>query len=445
MVQMKKSLFLITTILSGINVVAQTTNPYIVSTYVTEKTDTVINTQTPNQTQESQEKKSAEEEFLAKNFKYQGMGDWVSGMRFMVIPGSKDSYINTFRDAETGNEVGTGSLKYKILEYKGHNITDRGWIHFNFYSPDNNKNYYHEVRNTTFEDYCNKIKGGINALAYLGDVDKARELLIGKILYTRTDLFYTDDPSAHEGAREFKVAADQKVTVENIGVGTREYPVKMIVRDQKGNLFFQLLAMSKTNSGMRDDEFIMGEACHYFPNSFGFASEAGTKSAKKSQELSGKIINLRRSTTLESSKGTKRNFAKFTRFLVKEVISEANSEDATLVLGYEGTEYRKKVTFKNTNVAGNIDGYKEDYFYELFTIGTAQRSSNTEIVRTHSWAGMVSGMTSQGMSMKECRMSKGAPSKKWKNKNGTTVWQYEDGSKITFNSKGIAIKITTVE
>lgn len=425
--------------------VAQSNNPYLVSTYAEEKTDTATTDSVANSAHKSQEKKSIEEEFLTKDFKYRGLADWTSGMRFMVVPGSKDAYIRTFRDAETGNEVGTGSLKHKILEYKGHTVTDRGWINFNFYCPDNSKNYYHEVRNTTFEDYCNKIKGGISALAYLGDVDKARELLIGKTLYTRTDLFYTDDPSAHEGVREFKVDPDQKVTVENIGVGNREYPVKIIVRDQKGNLFFQLVAMSKTNSGMRDDEFIMNEACHYFPNSFGFTSEVGAKSAKKSQELSGKTINLRRSSTLESAKGAKKNFAKFTRFLVKGVISEANSEDATLVLGHEGTEYRKKVTFKNTNVAGNIDGYKEDYFYELFTVGTAQHSSNSEIIRTHSWASMVSGMTSKGMSMKECLMSKGDPSRKWKNKNGTTVWQYEDGSQITFNSKGIAIKIKTTD
>ena len=51
-----------------------------------------------------------------------------------------------------------------------------------------------------------------------------------------------------------KVEKNMEVKVVAVGVGTRSFPVKIIVADKRGNEFFQDVAISKTNSGMRDDD-----------------------------------------------------------------------------------------------------------------------------------------------------------------------------------------------
>ena len=64
------------------------------------------------------------------------------------------------------------------------------------------------------------------------------------------------------------VDLNKEVKVVAIGVGTRSFPVKIIVEDSDGNQFFQNVAMSKTNCGMRDDEFIMKKTKNLFYGSF---------------------------------------------------------------------------------------------------------------------------------------------------------------------------------
>lgn len=215
---------------------------------------------------------SAEQRFLNQHFPFRSICDWKPGMRFMVIPGERDMYLNIFFDAQTEKEVATGELKHNILVYQGHTITDRGWIHLNFDVLGSDKKVFHEVRNMSFAEYCQKMAGGgVPSLAYLDDVDIARKVLIGKELYTAHELFYKDDTSTRNGYRDCPVPLDTKVKVTKVGVGNREYSVKIVVEDEKGNNYFQLCTMSHTNCGLNDNDLIAKNEQHLFDKAFSFS------------------------------------------------------------------------------------------------------------------------------------------------------------------------------
>lgn len=216
-------------------------------------------------------------QFINDHFKYYNLCDWTPGMKFMVMPERKDIIIPPFKSAETNKEVDTGELKHKIFEYLGSEITERGFVHFNFECE--GQQYYHELKNTTLEQYCLKPKAGIPTLAYLGDVDIAKELLEGQTLYMRTNKVRIDDPNSISGYKEVPIGINEEVTVTAVGVGSRAYPVKIVFQDKKGNTYYQPVAISKTNCGMADSDFIMENKNKYFPNSFSF-SNANTKNQR---------------------------------------------------------------------------------------------------------------------------------------------------------------------
>lgn len=406
---------------------------------------------------------SPEEAFLAEHFPYLSLCDWRPGMRFLVVPGQDDVYFRLFTDSITGHEVGPGELKHKTMEYRGYDITSRGWIRLNLYCVDSQRPYYYEIRNFAFDDYCRRVQGGgVPSLVYLGDVDRARELLIGHELWLKTTIAYRDNPSSSEGFTEVELPQDSRVTVERIGAGTREYPVKIVFRGEDGQLYFNTVAMSCTNSAMGNDDFIMTRAHHHFAKAFALGSQTDTKSAKMSDELVGKYVTLRRACQMTQG-GTNVNMKAATKFVVQNVEARRGTSYYTLTLTSSGKIYHKDVTFENSNVAGNIDGNDERYFNELFTIGEKYVPSNSQIHRTADvtkssgrsnsststptsesvggFMNMIGGVISQGMTQDEVRMSKGDPEQTHRLKSGGTQWDYYDGTKVQFNSKGRVSRI----
>lgn len=267
--------------MSGMTAAAQ--NSYFVTTHDDQQPEQAADTV---QAAAAPSSLTPEERFLAEHFPTLTLCDWQPGMRFMVIPGEMDAHQRTFTDSLSGNEVDTGSLRHRILTYSGHNTNHRGRELIRFYCEELQKTYYFELRNFTFSDYCHKASnGGVRALAYLGDVDKARELLLGKELYTRGDRFYVDDSNASDGMRETFLAENTHVTVDRIGVGTRDFPVKIVVRTDDGKLYFQCVAMSRINCSLVDDNFYREQARHLFAKSFAFESLSG-KNGKDADNLS---------------------------------------------------------------------------------------------------------------------------------------------------------------
>lgn len=308
---------------------------------------------------------SPEQQFLNKHFPFRSVCDWTKGMRFMVIPGEKDTYLNIFFDRNTDKEVSTGELKHHILIYQGYTITDRSWIQFNFDVFGSDQKVYHEVRNLSYAEYCQKISGGgVASLAYLDDVDVAKKELIGKELWTAHEIFYRDDASSRNGFREAPLPIDTKVKVTAVGVGTREYSVKIVVEDEKGNKYFQHCTMSHTNCGMNDNDFIAKNEQHLFDKAFSF-----------------------------------------------------------------------KPKYKSATDRRKADPTKE--FSALPRTGPSS-PTNTKYVN---FAGAVSGVVSKGETKDIVKLSKGAPDRTKKNRDGSVTWYYSDGTEITFSKKGIATRV----
>src|SRR5574344_545469 len=411
-------------------------NSYIVKTKGAKKTTVVTNADGTTSEVEEEEKP----DFVTENFKHYSLCDWQEGMKFMVMPEKYDLIVNTFVDSSTGKEVSSSGLREKIMIYKGHVETPEGRCHLNFSCQANNKHYYYEIPNGTFEDYC-EGKMGVPTLAYLGDVDIARTKLMGATLYTLADIYRVDNDASANGYDEVTIPKNTEVKVVAIGAGTRSYPVKIIVEDSKGDEFYQSVAISKTNCGMRDDEFIMDNTKFLFNGSFQMA-DANVAASGKYGKYIGNHVYTRRYTKMENASGASTGVVRFSEFIVQNVQSQSNTNYVKMTLKSvkTGAIYTKQVTFVNENVAGDIAGYHEDYYFELFRSGSL-RSNHKGISAAH-WKAITAGRVMMGMTKTEVKLAKGDPNSNYDDpKSGRSDWVYEDKTIVKFNKAGKVIKV----
>ena len=399
----------------------QTANDYIVKTKGVKKTAVAEQTGAESD-QQSQEAKS--HDFISENFRYYSLCDWQEGMKFMVMPEKYDMVVKTFRNASDGKEVSSMTLRHKIMIYKGHTEGSDGHAHINFLCQDNNQMYYYEVPNGTFDDYCYG-KMGVPTLAYLGDVDIAREKLMGKTMFTKTDLFRIDTEYDGDGFQEVKVEKNQPVTVTAVGVGSRSFPVKIIVEDQKGNEFYQNVAISKTNSGMRDDEFIMDNTKYLFAGSFEL-QDANMAVAQGYTKYLNQDVHTKQTTNMITKKedGTETTvkMPRMSSFTIEAVTPKSNTTYVTLTLKAKrnGLVYYKDVTFENVSVVGDIDGQREDYFSYLFATGASKTDKSSPAIRT----AIEQGRVINGMTEDEVIAAVGEPDQRGASSNGRHDWIY---------------------
>lgn len=410
-------------------------NPYIVKTKNVKKTAAKKTVSAADVASQEAEPK----DFMGKNFRYYSMCDWKDGMRFMVLPEKYDLLVNTFRDANTGKEVSSARLRHHIMVYKGHEKLTNGREHVNFFCETDNKNYYYELPNGTFDDYCYG-KLGVPTLAYLGDVDKARELLMGQTLITRTQFFRIDTEYDGDGFQEVKYPKNKVVTVKAIGVGTRSFPVKIIVEDENGEQFYQNVAMSKTNSGMRDEEFDVDNAKFLFEGSFEFTGAEMAVSSDIKSYLN-KTVHTKFSTAMSTKGAGKARDVKvprFTGFIIDEIQNDRNNQGYyTLTLRETETRrvYYKDVTF--TEDVPNAP--RDDYFGYLFAMGEGMARSTTLETRT----AIREGRVIPGMTMQEVEMAVGESATKLTTSDGVTEWMYPRSNSVLvvrFNNDGIVTK-----
>ena len=396
------------------------------------QSDYFVTTTTNSSAQQGKETSSTPEvNFVKANFQYYPLDKWVPGMKFMVLPERKDLIIPTFKLAETVKAVSSGELKYKIMEYMGVETTEQGAIRFMFECE--GKNYYHEVKNTSLENYCSKPKAGINTLAYLGDIDKAKELLLGRTLYTRAETYRVDDNTAAQGFSPITVPQNTKVTVTAVGVGTRAFPVKIVVRDGKGQEFYQSVAISKTNCGMVDTEFIMNLKPMWFPNSFALIDANQKIQEYLKEQYGGKDVYVKKDCDMLKGED-KTKIIRYSQFKVKDVEPINNSSYVKMILtDSENKEFTKEVTFTREDVTGDIAGESENYFTDIFGLGNL-RSQYPEISEDH-WNSISKGQVMIGMTPQACRMAKGNPLRVSKNqKEGKETWIFEDRTILSFTN-----------
>ena len=438
---MKKSILLAVLVLVAMSATAQDANSYIVKTKGIKKAEVK-----QENVQEQRDDAPQGNDFVSQNFRFYSLCDWRDGMKFMVLPEKYDLVVNTFRDAGTNKEVSSGHLRRKIMVYKGHSVGPNGRARMNFTCQDNNKRYYFELPNGQFEDYCYQRKG-VPTLAYLGDVDIAREKLMGHTLVTRSTDYRVDVDYESDAFEEVKVEKNMEVKVVAIGVGTRDFPVKIIVEDKKGKEFYQNVAISKTNCSLRDDEFIVDNEKFAFYGSFDVLT-AETKVSADYAQYMGKTVYTKYATSMTSKGGGKENrvvkVPKLMEFRIDGMTPVRNSQYVTLTLTETetGRIYSKDVTFTNESVVGDIDGQKEDYFGYLFGFGEGRLRNTSAATRTM----IREGRVGIGMSEEEVEMAVGEPESKADLANGRYEWTYKRTKSwliVQFGKNGHVVGIRT--
>ena len=233
---MKKLISIVFTIFACLHVAAQDASSYIIKTRHAQQTSA---TKSAKNTQGKEIR-----DLISDNFKFYSPCEWKEGMRFMVIPEEYDLIVNTFTDTETGKEESNINLRNKIMIYQGHDEGLDGHPRLHFLCKENHRKYYYPLNGISFQDFCYD-KAGVPTLAYLGDVDIARTKLMGHKLFTKTTTYCIDTSYSSDDYEEVKVPKDEIVTVKAIAVGTRNFPVKIIVEDAKGNEFYQNVAIQR--------------------------------------------------------------------------------------------------------------------------------------------------------------------------------------------------------
>ena len=412
-------------------------NPYIVKTRGAKKS---AMTQMADELAEAQQEAEDAKDFIGQNFRFYSLCDWKEGMKFMVMPEKYDLVVKTFTDAATGKEVSSMPLKYKIMVYKGHHESSDGHSRIDFECQDNGRKYYYEIPSGSFEDYCYQ-KTGVPTLAYLGDVDIAREKLMGRTLYTKTQYYRIDTEYDGEGYQDVMVDKDMEVTVTAVGVGSRNYPVKIIVEDKDGNEFFQNVAISKTNSGMRDDEFIMDEAKYLFGNSFELVDDIMAINSYNYRVYIGKVIHTKYPTKMLNEVSKKiQNIPRLAEYQIEAITPHKVDEKATIKLKNTtlGTYFFTDVVLDQQN-ADN----QEEYFGYIFAPGPGKKVQTTEGSRAMIRAGHV-GI---GFSEDEVQMAAGEPDRIIHGEDGTYTWEYNRSNNkilvVHFTGSGEVDKTTT--
>ncbi len=388
---------------------------------------------------EEQEEETAAD-FIGQNFKFYSLCDWQEGMKFMVIPDEFDMVMKTFVDAETDKGVSSMKLRHKIMIYKGHETDIDGRDHINFLCQDNNRMYYYEIPSGSFDDYCFG-KLGVPTLAYLGDVDIAREKLVGKELYTKTREYRVDTEVEGDGYKDVLVDKDMQVKVTAVGVGTRSFPVKIIVEDKEGNEFYQNVAISKTNSGMRDEEFVMDKTKNLFANSFELVEDVMNINSFNYRQYLGKLIHTKFPTKMLNEFTKKiQSIPRLTEYQIETITPHKNSDKFTLKL-------------KNTTVGTFfyidmlLDEFlaqdQTEYFGYLFALGPGKKVETSEGSRAMIRAGHV-GI---GFSEDETMMAAGEPDRVILGDNGRYTWVYQRSNNkllfVDFDGSGVVTKTYT--
>lgn len=414
---MMKRLFILTGLaIAALTAMAQD-NPYIVKTKNVKKT--MVSASTGRNNADEVEPK----DFLGMHFRYYSMCDWNEGMRFMVVPEKYDILVNTFCDATSGEKVSNSNLIHYIMVYKGHEELVDGRVHINFHCESDGKDYYYEIPYGTYDDYCYG-RQGVPTLAYLGDVDKARELLMDQLLLTRTQSFREDTEYDGDGYRELTMPKNRLVKVVAVGVGTRSFPVKIVVEDEDGRQFYQNVAMSKTNSGMRDDEFTVDNEKFLFTGSFDY-SDASMPVSSDVKSYLNQVVHTKAVVSM-SSKGSGKvrdvKVPRFTGFIIDEIKPVKNSSYYTLTLRETESRrvYYKDVTFTEESVVGDGNGDEEDYFGYIFGMGEGMSHSTSVETR----AAIREGRVIRGMTESEVLLAVGEPYSKMINSEGVRQWLY---------------------
>lgn len=375
---------------------------------------------------------SEEEQFVEENFPLKTLCSWTPGLRFMFIPDGNDMFVPVFYLYNTGKEVDSSKLKHKFFEFQsteeqakethiGTNYSTR------FIFTCDGERYYYEFKGHRLNEICEQNpRANINGLVYLPDVDTARSLLIGKMLYTNFTTARIDDSNSYAGFKTVNIPKDEKVTITNIGVGSKAYPVKVIFEDTKGNSYYVEVALSRTNSGMDKSDFQADKKMKYFPNAFSFHNQqAMTIENLKNRYICMPVypketmsVKCRIRTEGKETINQVR-LLRYTSLRIKDIEVKLPKTEAILTLeDANGSIFEIGVDLKYDIIAKN-DNYIED----VLAFGDIRK----EYPHTtdENWKLISQGEVREGMTTDECRLALGNPIQvEFKQDNRFETWLY---------------------
>lgn len=357
-----------------------------------------------------------EDSFIEQNFPLQILCDWTPGMKFMFIPSGKELFMPIFFNYDDERSTDNVSLKFKILDfigieekkkeiYSGTNYSTR------FVFECEGKKYYSEFKNTSQSDLCKRNpRASIAGLVYLKDVDIARETLVGKVVYFQARIARVDDPNSYSGYKDVTVPKDERVTITEVGVGSKSYPVKIIFEDSKGNSLYAEVALSRTNSGMDVADFQAEKKMRYFSNAFSFTN----KSLNSLDAIKNKYIGLtvypkktieavHKMNIEDSSTEHRVILLRYTSLIIKNIDVKAPSTLANLILqDKQGnllsieTDLKYDFIIKNTNFIEDI-------------LGMGDLHKKYPYITEEHWKLIAQGEIEPGMTADECKLALGRP------------------------------------
>lgn len=384
---------------------------------------------------------SEEELLIESHFPLQQLCHWTPGLKFMFIPDAKDQFIPILCTYEGEKDIDNSKFKYKIFEFLGTEEKAKELytgINYNtrFIFSCEDQKFYHEFKSQRLDEICQKNpRASINGFVYLKDVDVAREQLIGKILYTRITTARIDDSNSYTGYKEVPISPNQKVTIINIGVGSKSYPVKIIFEDAQGKVYYVEEALSRTNSGMDVSDFQADKKMKYFPNAFSFTD----KSVNSMESLKNKYLDMaiypkktlavKGELNQEGITGSSRvQLLRYTPLRIREITMEAGNTIATLTLmDTNGSIYETEVNLKYDYIIKN-----ENYIEDLFGFGDIQKKY--PYITPENWKLIAQGEVKAGMDTDECRLALGNPIQvEFRKDNRFETWIY-NGKVLEFES-----------
>ena len=385
-------------------------------------------------------------DFISRNFKYYSMCDWYPGMRFMCVPTKEDFVVKTFADARTGNMVSSRVLAKKVLVYDTHS-DKAGGLHeqvFFHLEDDPSVSYYFEVPMGTFDDYCYG-KGGVPTLAYLGDVDMAQDSLVGKQVRVLERLYYQDSEAVGSGIIPVDIGDEKRgriMTITKVGVGTRNFPVKIIFQESgkdgfKGQEYFQYVTISHTNCAIRDEDFVRSDLKpHMFKGSFQLLADKMAVSPEL-QKWKGKEVYTFFNTKMHDAKEQEVEISRLSTFTILDLykMDDSNMVVLTLKGKKSGNEYTKEVSATNTRVYG-----KEELLDELFVEGNPE---TIEGVRAANMALIKKQQVKRGFTEAEVRLALGEPTEVKKLTANTYQWIYQFKDDVNRDFRAVKFSYST--
>jgi hypothetical protein len=237
-----------------------------------------------------------------------------------------------------------------------------------------------------------------------------------------------------------------EVKVTAVGVGTRAFPVKIIVEDRDGNEFYQNVAISKTNCGMRDDEFIMDNAKYLFGNSFELVDDIMAVNSYNYKAYIGRIVHTKFPTTMLNEATKKvQNIPRMIGYQIEALTPHKADTKFTAKLKNTilGIYFYKDVTLDQKSISGTSKDFEQepdDYFSYLFAPGPGKKIETTEASR-----GMIRmGHVSPGFSEDEVMLAAGEPDEVQHGENGLYTWIFKRSNNkilvVEFNGSGLVEK-----